>query len=155
MKFFDSIAAWRNRTRIRTQLSLAVAVAVAVLCAMQIFYSYLTQRGANRASEATSIARVLALEARQLDAYVGELKDYSLLLRNNAAFLTQVARPGPAGYDGQQTLENAFRTLFYSRSDIIWMELYLYRPRLLLRLDNPRKKLVSEDYVSPDRKSVV
>ena len=150
MKFFDRIAAWRNRTRIRTQLSLAVAVAVAVLCAMQIFYSYLTQRAANRASEATSIARVLALEARQLDAYVGELKDYSLLLRNNAAFMTQVARPGPAGYDGQQTLENAFRTLFYSRSDIIWMELYLYRPRLLLRLDNPRKKLVSEDYVSPE-----
>ena len=150
MKASKPVAAWRNRTRIRTQLSLVVSVAVALLCAMLIFYSYLSQRSANRASEGTSIARVLELETRQLDAYVRELKDYSLLLRNDSAFMTQVARPGPVSYDGQRTLENAFRTLFYSRSDIIWMELYLYKPRLLLRLDNPRKKLLSLDYVPPE-----
>ena len=150
MKASKPVAAWRNRTRIRTQLSLVVSVAVALLCAMLIFYSYLSQRSANRASEGTSIARVLALETRQLDAYVRELKEYSLLLRNDSAFMTQVARPGPVSYDGQRTLENAFRALFYSRSDIIWMELYLYKPRLLLRLDNPRKKLLSLDYVPPE-----
>ena len=150
MKLFDSVAAWRNRTRIRTQLSLVVSLAVMLLCAVLIFYSYLTQRSANRASEATSIARVLELETRQMDAFVGELKDYSLLLRNDSAFMAQVTRPGPVGYDGQQTLENAFRALFYSRNDIIWMELYLYNARILLRLDNPRRKLVSLDYVSPE-----
>ena len=150
MKFTDAVAAWRSRTRIRTQLSLVVSIAVALLCAMLIFYSYLAQRSANRVSEATSIARVLELETRQLDAYVGELKDYSLLLRNDSAFMAQVTRPGPAGYDGQQTLENAFRTLFYSRSDILWMELYLYKPRLLLRLDNPSRKLMSLEYASPE-----
>ena len=150
MNAFSSIKRWRNRTRIRTQLSLVVSAAVAALCALLILYSYLTQRSANLRHEATAMGRVLELESRQLDAYVDELCAFSLQLRNDSAFMSVLSQSGDVGYAGQQTLENAFRTQFYSRGDIAWMELYLIRPRLRLRLDNPRRKVLSLDYAPPE-----
>ena len=141
---------WRNRTPIRTQLSLVVSAAVVALCALLIFYSYLTQRSANLRHEANALARVLELESRQLDAYVEELCSFSLQLRNDSAFMSLLTRGRDIDYADQQTLENAFRTQFYSRGDIAWMELYLIRPRLLLRLDKPRQKVLSLEYVAPE-----
>ena len=78
------------------------------------------------------MGRVLELESRQLDAYVDELCAFSLQLRNDSAFMSVLSQSGDVGYAGQQTLENAFRTQFYSRGDIAWMELYLIRPRLAI-----------------------
>lgn len=150
MSFFSSVKRWRNRTRIRTQLSLLVSAAVAALCALLILYSYLTQRSANLRHEATAMGRVLELERQQLDAYVDDLCAFSLQLRNDSAFMSLLGQSGDIGYAGQQTLENAFRTQFYSRDDIVWMELYLIRPGLRLRLDNPRRKMQNLEYAPPE-----
>ena len=150
MKPTSPLRRWRNRTRIRTQLSLVVSTAVVALCVLLILYSYLTQRSANLRSEATAMKRVLELESQQLDAYVDELCGFSLQLRNDSAFMSLLSGSGDVGYSGQQTLENAFRTQFYSRNDIQWMELYLIRPQLRLRLDNPRRKVQALDYAPPD-----
>lgn len=150
MNPFLRFKAWRNRTRIRTQLSLVVSAAVVALCALLILYSYLTQRSANLRHEATAMRRVLELESRQLDTYVDELCAFSLQLRNDSAFMSLLGRTGEIDYADQQTLENAFRTQFYSRNDITWMELYLIRPQLRLRLDNPRRKVRALDYAPPE-----
>lgn len=149
MKMPSAIRRWRDRTRIRTQLSLIVSASAILLVALLILYSYLSQRQANQRHEATSLQRVLALESAQIEAYVDELAAFSLQLRNDSAFMSLLTQSEGIGYADQQTLENAFRAQFYSRDDLAWMELYLIRPRLLLRLDTPRRKLTSQDYADP------
>lgn len=150
MKASEHFKRWRNRTPIRVQLSLVVSAGVALLCALLILYSYMTQRSANLRHEATAMRRVLELESRQLDTYVDELCAFSLQLRNDSAFMEALVQPNPANYARQQTLETAFRTQFYSRDDLVWMELYVIRPGLLLRMDNPRRKVQSLEYAPPE-----
>ncbi len=150
MKLSARFRRWRNRTTIRTQLSLVVSAAVLLLCALLILYSYLAQQRANTRHERASMERVLELERQQLDTYVDGLKDFSLQLRNDSDFMSVLARRDAVGYADQQTLENAFRTQFYGRHDVLWMELYLPRAGLLLRMDNPRRKVVRLDYRAPE-----
>lgn len=141
---------WRNRTTIRRQLSLVVGIVVFVLIIALVLVFYFTQAAANLRHEATAIDRVLELEAGQLEDYFAELRDYSLGLRNDAAFMAVLSQRGALGYDRQMTVESAFRTLFYSRDDIAWMELYLLKPQLALRIDSDRRKVLPMTYQAPE-----
>lgn len=140
---------WRNRTTIRRQLSLVVGIVVFILIIALVLYFHAAQSAANLRHEAAAIDRVLELEAGQLEDYLSELEDYSLRLRNDAAFMAVLNQRGDIGYDGQLAVENAFRTLFYSRDDIEWMELYLIKPRLALRIDGARRKVLPGTYQDP------
>ena len=141
---------WRNRTTIRRQLSLVVGVVVFALIIALVLYFYAAQSAANLRHEATAIGRVLELEAGQLEDYFAELRDYSLRLRNDSAFMAVLNQRGEIDYNRQQAVESAFRTLFYSRDDLEWMELYLIKPRLALRIDSDRRKVLPRTYQAPE-----
>lgn len=141
---------WRNRTTIRRQLSLVVGVVVFVLIIALVLYFYATQAGANLRHESAAIERVLELETRQLEDYLSELADYSLRLRNDSGFMALLPQKGDMGYDGQLSVESSLRTLFYSRDDIRWMELYLIRSRLAFRVDSINRKVMPWTYQPPE-----
>lgn len=141
---------WRNRTTIRRQLSLVVGIVVFVLIIALVLYFHAAQSAADLRHEAEAIDRVLELEAGQLEDYFAELRDYSLRLRNDAAFMAVLAQRGELGYTHQQAVESAFRTLYYSRDDIAWMELYLLKPRMALRIDRARRKVLPAEFREPE-----
>lgn len=141
---------WRNRTTIRRQLSLVVGIVVFVMIIALVLYFYTVQAGANLRHEATAIRRVLELEDQQLESYFAQLSDYSLQLRNDSGFMAVLSQKGEMGYNRQVTVESALRTLFYSRDDIAWMELYLVNPQLAFRIDAPERKVRPWDYRSPE-----
>ena len=141
---------WRNRTTIRRQLSLVVGIVVFVLIIALVLYFHAAQSAADLRHEAEAIDRVLELEAGQLEDYFAELRDYSLRLRNDAAFMAVLSQRGDLGYTHQQAVESAFRTLYYSRDDIVWMELYLLKPRMALRIDRARRKVLPAEFREPE-----
>lgn len=142
--------AWRNRTSIRTQLSLAISAVIIALFSALLVYNYVSQYRVNVRHETTSIEHTLELETQQLDAYIGELAAFSLQLRNDSAFMSILTQKDAVSYAQQTTVENSFRAQFYSRSDLQWMELHLLRHSLSLRMDSPRRKIVSIGYRAPE-----
>ena len=149
MNMKSPLRAWRNRTTIRAQLTLVVGVVVTLLILPLMLYFYAAQVEANRTYAASALGRVMELEARQLERYVSQLRDFSLQLRNDPGFMARLSGTGELGYAGQQSVSNAFRTLFYSRRDIVWMELYLLKPRARFHIDNTRRKVTTPEYADP------
>ncbi|MGN0773427.1 MAG: sensor histidine kinase [Candidatus Ventricola sp.] len=143
MKLNAGFRAWRNRTSIRTQLSLAISAVIIVLFSVLLVYNYVSQYRANVRHETTAIEHTLELETQQLSAYIDELATFSLQLRNDSAFMSILTQNVAVTYEHQSTIENSFRTQFYSRNDLQWMELHLLRHGLSLRMDNPRRKILS------------
>ena len=141
---------WRNHTTIRTQLSLIGGTVLALACGLLILYSYVSQRNANERQEAAAMERVIALEGQKLQDYLDELSLFSLHMRNDFSFLSYLSSGNASDYSRQQYLESTLRQDFYSRTDLIWMELYLIQSRQLLRIDNAGKRVLSQPYRDPE-----
>lgn len=146
MKVNLHFRAWRNKTSIRTQLSLAISAVIIVLFSMLLVYNYVSQYHVNVRHESASIEHTLELETQQLSAYIDELAAFSLQLRNDSAFMSILTQNNTVTYAHQIVVENSFRTQFYSRNDLVWMELHLARHGLSFRIENPRRKIYSLTY---------
>ena len=144
------LSQWRNHTTIRAQLSLIGGTILLLSCGLLILYSFLSQRQANEKQEAAAIERVITLEGEKLRDYLEELSLFSLHLRNDSEFLSYLVSDKASDYTRQQYLESQFRQDFYSRTDLIWMELYLYQSRQLLRIDNSGKRVLNLAYLDPE-----
>jgi two-component system sensor histidine kinase YesM len=144
------LSKWRNHTRIRTQLSLIGGTVLVLACGLLILYSYLSQKQANEQHETAAMERVIALEGQNLQEYIDDLSSFSLHLRSDFAFLSSLSRDITSDYSSQQYIENMLRQDFYSRQDLIWMELYLVQSHLLLRIDNAGKRVLSQPYQDPE-----
>lgn len=149
-RLYAAFHAWRNRTSIRTQLCLVIGTVVIALFVLLLTYSYVTQYNANARHEKDSISHILEVENEQLSAYVGELASFSLQLRNDASFMQIIAASGPVSYADELLIESSFRTQFYSRHDLRFMELSVYRGELCYRMEQPTYTLRSKAYVPPD-----
>ena len=142
MSIRNRLSRWRNHTRIRTQLSLIGGAVLVLACGLLILYSYLSQKQANEQHETAAMERVIALEGQNLQEYVDDLSSFSLHMRNDFAFLSYLSGDITSDYSAQQYIENMLRQDFYSRQDLIWMELYLIQSRQLLRIDNAGKRVL-------------
>lgn len=150
MSIRNRLSRWRNHTRIRTQLSLIGGAVLVLACGLLILYSYLSQKQANEQHETAAMERVIALEGQNLQEYVDDLSSFSLHMRNDFAFLSYLTGDITSDYSAQQYIENMLRQDFYSRQDLIWMELYLIQSRQLLRIDNAGKRVLSQTYQDPE-----
>jgi len=150
MNLASSIRNWRNGTTIRKQLSLMVAMIVTLTMGLLIVYNYVTQERANTVQQTESLGRVLELENDRLDNYLSELRNYSLQLRNDTTFMTLILQDKQLSYAQRQIVESSFKTFFYSRSDIINMELYLVKQGNRLSINNTVRKVNYFSGVLPD-----
>ena len=135
------VQAWRNRTTIRKQLSILIGLAVALTIALLIVFNYVTQTRANVQQQIEALTRVLELENRRLDDYLGELSTFSLQLRSNSGFMSTAAQTAPLDYMQKQDVETALKSAYYSRGDLIDAELYLVRQQQMYAIENRKRKI--------------
>lgn len=133
--------AWRNRTTIRKQLSILAGLAVALSIAMLIVFNYVTQARANVQQQIEALSRVLTLENQRLESYVSELRTFSLQLRGNNNFMEIAAQTMPLRYTQRQDVDTALKTVYYSRSDLVEVELYLMRQQQRYTIENRKRKV--------------
>ena len=74
------LRSWRNRTSLQTQMSLFSAVVLLIICASLILYNYYSQKHANEQQVRVALERVLELEAEDINGYVTDLTDFSLVI---------------------------------------------------------------------------
>lgn len=132
---------WRNRTTIQKQLSLIVALAVTLAMALLIMFNYFSQARTNADRQVSMLRRVLVLESRNLDKYISELRSFSLQLRNHFPFMELISKTAPLDYSQRQIVESALKLSFFSRSDVVKMELYLVRQEVTYTLDRISRKM--------------
>lgn len=140
---------WRNRTTIRKQLSLIVGLAVSLIMAFLIVFNYLSQASATRQQQVIALRNVLRSELGNLENYMDELLAYSIQLRNHQPFMDLLLKTNPFDYSQRQTVDNALKTYFYSRSDIQKMELYLIRQNTKYSLSKPVRKIMVAGGIDP------
>ena len=141
---------WRNRTTIRKQLSILAGLAVAISIALLIVFNYVTQARSNVQQQIEALSRVLTLENQQVESYVSELRTFSLQLRSNSNFMEIAAQTTPLYYTQRQDVETALKTVFYSRSDLVEVELYLVRQQQRYIIENRRRKVSIESANAED-----
>ena len=140
-RLLKGFQAWRNRTTIRKQLSILVGLAVAISIALLIVFNYVTQAHANVQQQIEALTRVLTLENQRLDGYVEELSTFSLQLRSNSTFMGIAAQTTPLHYAQRQDVETALKTAYYSRSDLVEVELFLVRQQQRYAIEHIRRKV--------------
>ncbi|MDD3213689.1 MAG: sensor histidine kinase [Eubacteriales bacterium] len=138
---------WRNRTTIRKQLSIVVGLATALSITLLIGFNYATQANANVRQQIDALSRVLGLENQRLENYVSDLRTFSLQLRGNSGFMEIAAQTTPLSYSQRQTVETALKTLYYSRSDLTRVELYLVRQKQQYVIEATKRKVSLVDGV--------
>ena len=106
-----------------------------------IMFNYLSQTDTNIIQQTSMLRRVLEMELASLDKYVTELRSFSLQLRNQNAFMNLITTSIPFDYTRKDTIDTIFKSYFYSRSDLIQMDLYLIRQGQKLSLTQPERKL--------------
>lgn len=140
---------WRNRTTIRKQLSLVVGLAVSFIMALLIVFNYISQANATRQQQVTALRNLLQSEMENLDGYVKELLTHSIQLRNHQPFMDLLLTTEPFSYAQRQLLDSAFKTYFYSRSDVQQMELYMIRQESKFSLSKPVRKIMVLENADP------
>ncbi len=135
------ILKWRNRTSIRKQLSLVLGLLVTMAMVLIIMFNYLSQTDTNIVQQTSMLRRVLKMEIASIDKYVSELRSFSLQLRNQNAFMNLITTSVPFDYTRRDTIDTIFKSYFYSRSDLIQMDLYLIRQGQKLSLTQPERKI--------------
>ena len=130
----------------RRQLALLIGLASAVCIALLIIFNYVTQAAANERQQIESLSRVLTLENQRLNSYVEELSTFSLQLRSNIGFMSIVQQTSALTYEQRQSVEEALKSSYYARGDLLDVQLYLARQKQCYAIDHLRRKvLLSED----------
>ena len=118
-------------------LGLLVTMAMVLI----IMFNYLSQTDTNIVQQTSMLRRVLEMEIASIDKYVTELRSFSLQLRNQNAFMNLITTSVPFDYTRRDTIDTIFKSYFYSRSDLIQMDLYLIRQGQRLSLTQPERKI--------------
>jgi two-component system, sensor histidine kinase YesM len=141
---------WRNRTTIRKQLSLILGLSVILAMVLIIMFNYISQTNTNIIQQTSMLHRVLEMELASLDKYVAELRSFSLQLRNQNAFMNLIITTSPFNYTKRDTIDTIFKSYFYSRNDLLQMDLYLIRQGQKLSLTQPERKITMAEMPDPE-----
>ena len=126
----------------RRQLALLIGLASAVCIALLIVFNYVTQAAANERQQIGFLSRVLTLENQRLNSYVEELSTFSLQLRSNTGFMSVIQQTTTLSYEQRQSVEEALKSSYYARGDLLDVQLYVARQRQCYAIENLRRKVL-------------
>lgn len=129
-------------SRLSNRIILIVSFSMAIVISIVIFVVFQIASGIINTAVSDHLRDVLTIKNTELKQYVMQLSDYSLILRNDERFMRIIAQSAPPDYEQENIIKNQVRNMFYGRSDIFELELYLPKFDLSYALsrDNPNLK---------------
>lgn len=146
------IKAYLNRISMRTQL-LCLAILI-ILTIVTVLTAYNYKRSINLSIKQIFDANqaLLSLESQSFAAYLSDLDNFSLSLRNDSTFIQAVTTLSPMDYATANYIQGLMKSSFYSRKDLLAYEHSILNQKQTYAISNSSKQLKIRNV--PDSKQI-
>ncbi|MDF2514636.1 MAG: hypothetical protein K0S04_4502 [Herbinix sp.] len=130
------------------QLTVMLVLSMTIVLFLVVGFSY--QRNINTINmlDASSGQAMLSLQNKNLNSYVSQLDQYSLLLRSDESFMKLISSNEPLTQSNIIYIQNLLRVNFYSRNDLTSYDLYLVNQQSEFSLSTSNRNIVMQPFLS-------
>ena len=136
-----------NKYSLVTQLVTLFSIVFSFIIVSLIIYNYISSSNTIMHQQTEITTTMLRLETQNIDSYMAEIDRYSLLLRQNAAFINTISKSQELSYSETSVIGDLLGTTFDNRNDLIRYRIYLIQKEPNFEITS-RKHMVQTFYGS-------
>lgn len=130
------------------QLTVMLVLSMTVILFLVVGYSYQKNINTINMLEASSGQAMLSLQNKNLNSYIAQLDQYSLLLRSDDSFMKLISSNDPLTQSNIIYIQNLLRVNFYSRNDLTGYDLYLVNQQSEFSISKKNRNIVMQPFLS-------
>lgn len=132
------------------QLTVMLVLSMTIILFLVVGYSYIRNIKTINKLEASSQQALLLLENKNLNSYVSQLDQFSLLLRSDESFMKLISSNDALSQSNIIYIQNLLRVNFYSRNDLSRYDLYLVNQQSEFSISKTNRNIVMQPFLSLD-----
>jgi Predicted signal transduction protein with a C-terminal ATPase domain len=140
-----------NTLSMAVQLMIMLVLSMTIVLFLVVGYSYTRNIKTINKLETSSQQALLSLEGKNLNSYVSQLDQYSLLLRSDESFMKLISSNEPLAQSNISYIQNLLRVNFYSRNDLSRYDLYLVNQKTQFTISKPNRNIVMQPFLTLDK----
>ncbi len=137
-----------NSLSMAVQLTVMLVLSMTVVLFLVVGYSYQKNINTINMLEASSGQAMLSLQNKNLNSYIAQLDQYSLLLRSDDSFMKLISSNDPLTQSNIIYIQNLLRVNFYSRNDLTGYDLYLVNQQSEFSISKKNRNIVMQPFLS-------
>lgn len=137
-----------NSLSMAVQLTVMLVISMTIVLFLVVGYSYIRNINTINKLEASSQEALLSLENKNLNSYISQLDQYSLLLRSDDSFMNLITSNETLTQSSILHIQNLLRVNFYSRNDLTRYDLYLINQQYEFSLSTANRNIVMQPFLS-------
>lgn len=139
-----------NSLSMAVQLTVMLVFSMTMVLFLVVGYSYKRNINTINMLEASSQQTLLSLVNKNLNSYIAQLDQYSLLLRSDESFMKLISSHEPLTQSNVIFIQNLLRVNFYSRNDLTSYDLYLINQQSEFSISTMNRNIVLQPFSSLD-----
>ncbi len=137
-----------NSLSMAVQLTVMLILSMTIILFLVVGYSYIRNINTINTLESSSQKALLSLENKNLNSYVSQLDQYSLLLRSDESFMKLISSNDDLAQSNIIYIQNLLRVNFYSRNDLSRYDLYLVNQKTEFSISKTNRNIVMQPFLS-------